>query len=305
MKSLKKDELRNLLYSIMKEELESNGLKDYKIFLPTDFEVLKDTRGGLKNKIISYRKSKEINGFQGNTKDFRGILIYIDHFLKFDNLEQQLFESIFAAYHEVRHAIQSEFDINSYDRFINDMSEYYKIHVDAEEREYMDNHDYFSFEVGADLFAINKTRKYIKDHFPDIYDKMQYVFEYKEEIIRYYYMTSNYVQLINKSLEKMLDEKIFDEVPIINRFIDKDGNFKSIGEIKHIVEEEKIDKRIAYYILGSMAFKKRFKKIPLSDEEKKFLRDGLSYVIHVCENQNKYAEKFKKNNEGIEKPKQI
>ena len=55
MKPLKKDELRNLLYSIMKEELESNGLKDYKIFLPTDFEVLKDTRGGLKNKIISYR----------------------------------------------------------------------------------------------------------------------------------------------------------------------------------------------------------------------------------------------------------
>ena len=69
-------------------------------------------------------------------------------------MENKIFRLAFVCYHEARHVEQKEFDVYNFETFIDIID---KVNV----LDYGLSHDSYSFEIGANLYSIRKTKEYM------------------------------------------------------------------------------------------------------------------------------------------------
>ena len=198
-------------------------------------------------------------------------------------------------YHEIRHKIQTEKNINltKYQDFFMNIE---KIILSYDNLFYRINHDYFLLEIDAENHALIKTEKYLKEKLnlyeqnkkyldnlnktaklneslynqTRIFEKFNFIFQGK---IKKY--SKKYHNPLQKTEEEMhLDNNL---INVLELFYNQDGSFKSIEDI--INNTTNFDKEIIYTILSSKSFLKSINPNELKEEE-------IKYLIEALENRN-------------------
>lgn len=217
------------------------------------------------------------------------------------NRETKIFDLIFCCYHEIRHREQSNFSSYSYSGFLRDL-EYFLNNIDISN--YRENSYTFSYEIGANLYAIDKTSRYLYKNYPKIYNSKREILEKKYNGTIINYLLYNSEAIINNSIilyEYMLSinksRKIDSDFvsPVFKMFFEDDGTLKTIKEIVNDPDFSKLDKRIFYEIVGSSYFVEdivRNKK--LAEEEKNIFDKVLEYKRNIFSNQQKCYMEYKK-----------
>lgn len=284
MEKLGKKELEKLIQSIAAEELINNNIKDCYV-VPMTFMECMSLSYGLKEKIKRYvmlkKISREAQAFCCEIEGFNVVVMFLDNLLKM-SYEDQILNSVFSTYHEVRHVIQNNFDTDSYDKFINDIN-HYNQYIDV--LEYKVNHDSYSYEIGANIFALEKTKEYLKKNYPDVYELSKEKIDVANKKNEINYMSYPYMKMLNKALSKVMQNKDFEKIPVLKYFVNEYGGFKSVYEIKKSKEIEKLDKRIVYCILSSNVFIKSMNESELSRDDKLYLSEAIDYIKTIYINQ--------------------
>ena len=278
-----KNAFKNIADKIITKELEEYNL-DIKFFPITYVTYYKgiifNVKGNLKTKIKYCLVKNNVAGTNTNVFGYDSIIIFIDSFDKYDDLSRQVVELVFTCYHEVRHSVQKHFDKHSYDSFLNNIDRVYKEYIDS--TDYNINHDNYSFEIGANLYAINKTKQFLKENDEKLYNEQKKLLDEKESKYLKNYLMYNPQKRINEVLKFIKQTKQLDLIPIINCFMNDDGSFKKISEM---INKENIDKEIIYNIITSPVFLDELDKSELTKDEYLLLLDALDYISIITKNQ--------------------
>lgn len=285
-------ELKKLAYGIIKATLEENGL-DVNVY-PVRYityckGIMFATKGSFKKKLEVCLSRRKILGTHTQIFD-ESIIIFIDKFSKMKNADQKIINLIFTSYHEVRHVIQEHFDEYNYDKFLKEMELVYRL--DDSNSDYDKNHDEYSSEIGANLYAIGKTKNFLNQYAKDIYNRRYDYLDSLEEKYINDYLTYNSLKKVNDSLCVIQKTKNIDSVPVLKYFMNEDGTFKHIKEIINNKDFDKIDKRIVYSILSSNPYMIYILKEELENEEKEILLKALNYQETLITNQKERYEKL-------------
>ena len=279
MEKLNKEQLEEFASSIINKELEENNL-DITFYPLTYITYAANVDGNLKSKIKSYKLVKGVKGFHDRRSNT--IIVFLDDIMKMP-YEDQLFSLAYRCFHEFRHAIQKSFPEDSYDRFVNDINRYHQEYLDVED--YNNYHDFYSYEIGADMYAVSKTKELLKKNYPEVYEANEKKLNALERRNELRYMSYPYFYMLNTAMDQIMRKKNFNEIAVLKYFVDEYGNFKSIHEIKESEEISKLNKRIVYDIMFSSAFKKSINQSQLSKSDIEFLNDVSEYAEGVHENQ--------------------
>ena len=242
--------------------------------------------------IIKPRRTSGFNDQKGN------VVIFLDKIKKITSKERQIFFIILCSYHEVKHTEQKILNQYTYERFIYDIESYL---IGEKKINYQKNHNKVLFEIDANIYAIEKTKEYLINNYPDVYQKV------KEEI-------STLEQKYYKDLEEYdaltLVEKIIDYMryqlnihwaltvnhmeiisPVLELFIYPDVLFKSIKYMRQDGIFNNLDKRIIYLFLSSKQFLEQVNLDNLTKEELVLLDESLEYTNNKYINHPKLKEK--------------
>lgn len=297
MKKLSTKEMKKIAYEVISKELEKHNLKAniypvsileyYTKYIPNiNFLDIKDFLNTIKYPFFNkYAIYDTLNA---------SIIILINDFKK---RNMPLFFFIFSCYHETIHSIQAFLNDYNYSKFLFNIE---SILSENNCKDYYDNHDNYSIEIGANLYGTFKTEELLKNEYPDIYKLEAQNIKNQENAYKIDYILYDAVDQINKVLNIVNKKKfkINDEMPIFNIFVRNDNSFKSIGDMLKNPEFERLDKRIIYTILSSDLFLKSINIQKLSNEELDTLNEALQYTYTIYNNQYKFIwEKF--NNEEI------
>ncbi len=255
----------------------------------------------LKDSGYSMQKRKSDFGYYtdlncGGYNDLNGTtVIFLD---KLDRLSRRrqisnIFLLVSACYHEARHSEQQFFDKYSYDRFLSDIEMFY-MKTDAN-RDYTENHDEYSFEIGANLYGIEMAREYLKKNYPRVYEEDKDKIDILEECFLVDYKLYNPTYFIDmvipriRNIRPLDDNKkvkdIKDKSLILSIFLNDDGSIKRPSE----VEYQELDKRIVYAVYSSLSFLNKLTCIDdLTEEEISIINEAIEYTSELCENQRKY-----------------
>lgn len=318
MKKLSTKEMKEVAYKIISNELEEYTNMEIYVSPVTNFEYYTNYIGKFikfytdnelylgKNKFLELIKRPFNNTTIAYTQHFvyseedkktgfiNFICILIDKIKKDKHSHIELLR---ACYHEARHSIQLNFDINSYACFLHYAE---GVLINNNYTNYNKSHDNYSIEIGANLYGIFKTEDFLKNKYPDVYKLEKGYIKGLETSFKLDYMLYDAVGQMNKALELVNKKslKINDEIPIFNIFMGDDNSFKSINDIIKNPNFEKIDKRIVYTVLSSDLFLNSIDIEKLSDIELTTLNEALQYTYTIYSNQYKFIwEKF--NNEEI------
>lgn len=291
MKGFNDKQLTTIIRSIMTMEFQEHNL-DYKAVTGT-VKLYKNIINMSSN--YSNEEKQEFlkritpDTIAYHTDESNVIIVFIDRIKKYKTLEKQLFVTVFTCFHEVRHAIQKYFDEFSYDKFISDI-EY--LYTKDNKDHYVKNHNNYSYEIGADLYAITKTIDFFKKKNPEVYEKEKLFMEgMKARTLDSYYLYDA-TYFVSNVINKILKTKIVPDNNVLKIFFNENGEIKSLDEIVKDVNYKKLDKRIVYYILSSIpSLEEKSDKIGL-------LLESNRYVSNIIENQEKY--KVKRRKMGIE-----
>ena len=257
----------------------------------------------------SYTLDKRIGDFY-NHSHFMGyinyfekgtIVVFVDKVL--NKFEAQRIGSIFmlarTCYHEARHWVQQTFDRYSYDRFLSDMEMFY-MKTDAN-RDYLENHDEYSFEIGANLYGTKMAREYLKKNYPKTYEREKRVIDAIEDRYKNDYMLYNPSYTIDRVIPRIRmlnpfgDNEIIkhdfikDTSPVLSIFLNGDGSFKRPSEVLANEKYQSLDKRIVYAFFSSELFLKELGNIKdLTPEEVLILNNSMDYMKLLCEVQMRY-----------------
>lgn len=197
-------------------------------------------------------------------------------------------ELLRVCYHEARHIMQLTFDNNSYAKFLRYIEELH------DNDDYNKNHDNYSFEIGANLYATFKLEETIKKlenkKNSNIYTLEKYYIEDLKNAYKLDYMLFDAVGQMNKAFDIVNKKKlkINDEIPIFNIFTNDDNSFKSINDIIKNPNFEKLDKRVVYTVLSSDLFLNSIDIEKLSDIELNILDETLQYTYTIYNNQYQF-----------------
>ena len=255
----------------------------------------------LKDSGYSMQKRKSDFGYYtdlncGGYNDLNGTtVIFLD---KLDRLSRRrqisnIFLLVSACYHEARHSEQQFFDKYSYARFLSDIEMFY-MKTDAN-RDYTENHDEYSFEIGANLYGIEMAREYLKKNYPRVYEEDKDKIDILEECFLVDYKLYNPTYFIDmvipriRNIRPLDDNKkvkdIKDKSLILSIFLNDDGSIKRPSE----VEYQELDKRIVYAVYSSLSFLNELTCIDdLTEEEISIINEAIEYTSELCENQRKY-----------------
>ena len=284
---------KNISCSIITKELKDNNLENniYPIRYITYYKnVILKSKERFKDKIKEYFYSKDALG----ANIFNYTFIFIDRFNMFNTLDEQILELVFTSYHEARHIIQHSFDEYSYDRFLNTIDRIYKGYINSTDYNYF--HDDYSFEIGANLYAINKTKQYLKEHYQDIYNrKIDELNEREDKYVKDYFVYSPLTRT-KMVIDLVQREKKMDLIPIMKHFMNEDGTFKNLKEIMNDRDYGKIDKKIIYSIISLKEYLNTLDMKKLPENEKNLLIEALKFhkiiTINSLENIEKYSDEL-------------
>ena len=290
MRGFNIEQLKTIICSVTHMELNEMNA-DYRIILGTYKELLKVVKS---NPNVSDEKKEEYiksmkESIAHHNSDAKIILVFLDRILKYYKTpERQLVVSIFSCFHEMRHIQQLDFNCYSYEKFLIDIEELY---MDIAKEDYYENHDNYSFEIGANLYAIEKTIKYIKTIDLETYEKeKKFLLGLKANYV-YNYFTYSPIKYIESVVKKIKEEKSIPDNKALRIFFNGDGTSKNISDILDDENYKKLDKRIGYFIFSSDAFSYSIKNG--TDEELEILSKSTRYVMSVLGNQDKYILKMK------------
>lgn len=214
-------------------------------------------------------------------------------------ITKDLFQVIKTCYHEARHSVQQTFDRYSYDRFLCDIERFY-MKTDAN-KDYVDNHDEYSFEIGANLYGVEMAREYLKKNYPKTYERERMVIDAIETRYKNDYILYNPSYTIDKVIPRirMLNpfgdneivkyDFIKDTSPVLSIFLNGDGSFKRPSEVLTNEKYQSLDKRIVYAFFSSELFLKELGNIKdLTPEEVSILNEAMDYTNEVCRVQMRY-----------------
>lgn len=286
--------LKQIVNEIVTEEQEKNSL-NVNVF-PVTFieyytEYLFKKKFSLKKVFNSALYPVSSNGFfsDGN------MIVFLRHQRKVKKIDSSIFDLIFTIYHELRHCMQEKYDDLSYERFLEDLETYIRIGDDGNHT-YKDYHDCFSYEIGANLYAIRKTSEYLKKNYPKIYElERENIETITNTYLNNYYLydASSVVDLavpvIRAAYKKC--NSFADSI-----FINNDGSFKSIDVILENSDFHTLDKRIVAAILSSRTYLSELNFEALSFDELKIIDEAINYTYTVYNNQLRYIEKQLNNN---------
>lgn len=277
------EKMKEMANSIIKEELEKDGIEVN--FLPvTNKEycnyLISNSNSNFLSKLLTLIYAGGYNDKKGN------IIVFLDYVAKLKNIDDKIFRLANVCYHEARHSKQLVIDDYSYDKFLRNVDENKKV------KDYLLNHDKFSFEIGANLYGVRKAKEYLKNNNPELYEKAKDKIEKREKRYMYDYMTYD----ASHSIERVIDlfkirdlfscgRKLEDISPVFEIFLNKDASFKKINEI---VENEKfktLDKRIVYAFFSSRQFLEQIDIEKLSIEELELVNESLKYTNDLYEMQ--------------------
>jgi len=300
-KELTIKEMKKIAHEILEEETKKSNIK-INMFPITFIEYYNSYVFKEKCKLTTLADYLTLPLRAGGFNDLKGnIIIFIEYINKRKRLESKLFRLAEICYHEARHSIQQEFDIYSYDGFLYGLDEY----IQSESTiDYKLEHDKYSFEIGANIYAITKAKDYLLKKYPNLYEKHQDEIDKLEKRYYYDYITYDAVDTIERFIEitkwKMQIhnankiEGLEKVSPILEIFLNDDLTFKKITEIIENQIFKTLDKRIIYAFLSSKSFLESIKIEELSNEELNLITEALKYTNTIYQNQQTKIEEYKK-----------
>ena len=145
--------MKEIAHDIIDEESRNNNI-NMNVFPLTFLEYYKgfEEREGRKFKLYDAIHYVGVRGYKSGKGNIYVCLENLDKFLGVINY----FEFIQTCYHEFRHRNQEDFDEYSYEGFLRDV-EHCIVFYDRFDYEL--NHDSYSYEIGANMYALSKAKE--------------------------------------------------------------------------------------------------------------------------------------------------
>lgn len=162
---LSMEDMKKISHEII-EELGQPSI-ELNVFPLTFVEYYNDYVFNKKYNLIKMASYSTIPLIADGFNDSKGnIVIFLNRINKIEKIEHKIFRLAQICYHEARHSMQQKFDNYSYDGFLRDIDHFLKTNID-----YTLEHNKYSFEIGANLYAVRKAKEYLKTRYPDLYKK--------------------------------------------------------------------------------------------------------------------------------------
>ena len=158
--------MKEIAHDIIDEESRNNNI-NVNVFPLTFLEYYKgfEEREGRKFKLYDAIHYVCVRGYyQVGKGNIYVCLENLENFLGVTNY----FEFIKTCYHEFRHRNQDDFDEYSYEGFLRDVE---NCIVFNDRFDYKLNHYLYSFEIGANMYALSKAKEYMKRKYLELYEK--------------------------------------------------------------------------------------------------------------------------------------
>ncbi len=285
-KTLTINEMKTIAHEIYKEEEEKLRYKDNKIFPITFIEYFKEY---IPNnfKLTKILPMSILPIISGGFNDLKGNnIIFLNHIKRIKKDCNKVFRLAQVCYHELRHSEQSTWDAYSYQGFLRDIDQYRK----KDTFDYYNDHDQYSFEIGANLYGVIKAKEYMQKHYPELYMEQKEDIERLLKLYQFDYMTydASYSFDITLQIIRLLEKnkKPSDISPVLEIFLNNDFTFKKMSEFNHNINYRNLDKRIIYAVLSSKAFLSQVNMEELSEEELKLLNESLQYTNNIYKRQS-------------------
>ena len=296
--------MKEIAHDIIDEESRNNNIS-VNVFPLTFVEYREgfEQRKGRKFKLCDALKYIESRGYyEGNTSNLYVCLENLGYLLKLDN-EFKLAE---ACYHEFWHRVQDNFDVYSYDGFLRDIDNCIKkINLS----DYMLNHDSYSFEIGANMYAVSKAKEYIQKKYSQLYEELKDYIDRLEQKHTIDYLSYDASDTVERFIQRVKDRKKRDrnvgqksdngkikkvEVPpVLDIFLDDNQDFKKVSEIISNGKFKLLDQRIVSAMFSCRTFLDGLDMESLSLEELEVVSNALEYTNNVYKNQVNSLDKFK------------
>ena len=231
------------------------------------------------------------------------IVIFLSKVNQLKKIEPKIFNLVFLCYHEVRHLEQDWVPIENFYGFLHEIEA--TIAKSYLAYDYYLNHDQYSYEIGANLYAVKKTEEYLKKNYPNIYLEHQLELQEKKERYEYDYFSYNPMDTFDRYVEvsrRIYHEAMFSlnknkSIPKRNRvdeiFFTPDYQYKSLAEIRTNQAFCQLEKEIIYTILTSSTFLSSLDFDTLDKDDTELLYQALEYAYWFYHNQQVSLEKKK------------
>ena len=208
------------------------------------------------------------------TEKNQEIIVFISYFSQYKIKENQLFNLIFACFHEFRHLYQNQkWQKNSLTGYLHIIEQ--KIRLIDTENDYLFNHDLYSFEIGANLYGISKAKKYIINYFT--YDAIDTI--------------NRYILLERKNNKaKIKNKNNLDSISKI--FLNDDYSCKKIKDIIENKAFSSLEKELVYNFITTEEFLRSISLDDLTTEETTLLTNALIYALVLYQNQKITLQKY-------------
>lgn len=300
MDNITDEQIKKIIKDIIDEECKKYNLETT-VYVITPLEYFYKITEGKKMKI--FRVNDYINAVISAPSGFftcETNEIVVHHKVGTIKKYKNLMRLIFTTYHELRHAYQETLDDYTYEKFLLSIED-----MEFSEMDYNVNHNEYSFEIGADLYSIQKTKEYLLKNYPQEYENNKEYLKIKEQKVKFLYMTYDAADLIERKYQKLkrkmkinfskrLDIESMDEIsPILKIFWNENLSYKKISEIIKDENFNKLDKRIVYAFFSSRTFLETLNVEALTDEELSVLSESLEYTKELYQRQLKILMKEK------------
>lgn len=204
---------------------------------------------------------------------------------------RNIYDILFICYHEIQHSNQVNFDQYDYAGFLRDIDNYLK---NDSPRDYLTEHSKYSLEIGANLYAANKTKEYIQKNFPSIYEQNKEYIDKRERQAKFYYQTYDASDTIERTIQALKNKskhndslsKEMEEIsPILKIFLNSDLSYKTIDDIVSNEKFKMLDKRIIHAFFSNKTFLENINFEELSEENLVLLSESLQYTNTLYQNQ--------------------
>lgn len=297
-------EMKKFVYQVTENDLQENCI--YCNILPfTTLEfyhkILSSKEYSLLEKILSLSYPFNSTGFYNHCS--QEIFIFLNHFLKIEDDCLCQFNLLFVCYHEIRHRYQDEFfsidTLEGYLKYIEENIRRFNFSDD-----YLFYHDKYSSEIGANLYGLQKAKKYILQNSPNQFEKIKSKYEQLEQRFMIDYFSYDPMDTINRyilSMQQRYKEAHFilskdktfplpDEVTSI--FLNDDYTCKNLTEIIHHPSLSSISKELIYSFIASEVFLNHIQYSSLNQEEKALFSNAINYAKIFYQNQKNTLNKY-------------
>lgn len=290
------DDMKKISHEIIDGELEQNGIT-HDVFPLTFVEYYGDYIFNKKFRLTKMAVYSAIPLIAGGFNNLEGnIVIFLNRIDKIEKIENKIFKLAQVCYHEARHSIQQKFDDYSYEGFLRDIDTFLSTKVS-----YILKHDKYYFEIDANLYGVIKAKEYLKNRYPNLYEKYKDKIEIRENQYRFDYMTYDASDNVERTIQMLKtmntvnfngseERKIRNVSPVLEVFLNDDASFKKISEIVQNDKFRKLDKRIIYAFLSSKSFLEQINMDQLSLDELEIINESLHYTSTLYKKQSSKIE---------------